>query len=133
MNNSALSKESQFAPLDPDRIIYEDDYAVAFYDRYPVSPGHTLVVAKQVSESIFDLPVEIQCRIWHAVAETRDILHQRHIPVGYNIGMNDGSAAGQTVNHAHIHIIPRFDGDQLDPRGGIRLIFPDKARYWDEE
>ncbi len=54
-------------------------------------------------------------------------------PDGYNIGINDGSAAGQTVPHLHIHLIPRFDGDQADPRGGVRWIFPDKANYWDKK
>ena len=131
MNVLGLPPESSFAPLEPERVIYEDDYAVAFYDRYPVSPGHALVVAKRVSISVFDLPIEIQCHLWKAVDEARDILRQRHGPDGYNIGLNDGPAAGQTINHAHIHIIPRYKGDQADPRGGVRWIFPEKAKYWD--
>lgn len=54
------------------------------------------------------------------------------VPDGFNIGINDGAAAGQTVMHLHIHLIPRYDGDQPDPRGGVRWIFPDKAAYWDK-
>jgi diadenosine tetraphosphate (Ap4A) HIT family hydrolase len=61
----------------------------------------------------------------------RDLLQQRHQPNGFNIGLNDGPAAGQTINHAHIHVIPRYEGDQADPRGGMRWIFPEKARYWE--
>jgi diadenosine tetraphosphate (Ap4A) HIT family hydrolase len=121
---------SPFYPLAPDRIIYEDDATVAFADAYPVSPGHTLVVARQVTRSLFELSPESQAALWRTVAEVRRILQARHKPDGFNIGVNDGPAAGQTIAHAHIHLIPRYAGDQADPRGGIRHIFPDKAAYW---
>lgn len=127
----ALPAESPFAPLEPERIIYEDDHAIAFYDRYPVSPGHALVMAKQVTASLYDLPPEIQTALWQAVATVRDLLQQRHQPDAFNIGLNDGPAAGQTINHAHIHVMPRYRGDREDPRGGVRWIFPEKARYWE--
>jgi diadenosine tetraphosphate (Ap4A) HIT family hydrolase len=127
---SGLLPESAFAPVELERILYEDADTIAFYDRYPVSPGHTLVVAKTVTASLFDLPPETQAALWRTVATMRDLLQQRHQPNGFNIGLNDGPAAGQTINHAHIHVIPRYTGDQPDPRGGVRWIFPEKARYW---
>lgn len=123
---------SPFLPLESERIIYEDRDTIAFYDWYPVSPGHALVIAKQVTASVFELPLETQTALWRAVAKVRDLLQERHQPDAFNIGLNDGPAAGQTIQHAHIHIIPRYAGDQTDPRGGIRWIFPDKARYWEE-
>ena len=127
----SLSSDSPFAPLEPDRIIYEDGDTIAFYDRYPVSPGHALVIAKTVTASLYDLPSETQGALWQTVGIVRKLLHARHQPAGFNIGLNDGLAAGQTIHHAHIHIIPRYPGDQPDPRGGVRWIFPEKARYWD--
>lgn len=124
------SSSSPFAPLEPDRIIYEDAETLAFYDRYPISPGHALVIAKTVTASLYDLPPETQVALWQAVATVRQLLQQRHKPAAFNIGVNDGAAAGQTIAHAHIHLIPRYEGDQEDPRGGVRWIFPEKAKYW---
>lgn len=131
-SDSPLDKQSPFAPIEEGRVVFETDGVIAFYDRYPVSLGHTLVVAKQCTPSLFDLSEDMQTRVWRAVAVVRDRLRAAHQPDGFNIGLNDGAAAGQTVAHAHIHIIPRYTGDQPDPRGGIRWIVPDKARYWDE-
>ena len=121
---------SPFAPLDPGLIIMQNDYAVAFFDRYPVSEGHALIVPKKVLASMYDLPKAWQTELWSASGEVRSILSDWYAPDAFNIGINDGPAAGQTVMHAHIHVIPRYTGDQPDPRGGIRKIFPDKADYW---
>ena len=104
---------------------------MAFYDAYPVSTGHTLVVPEEYVASIFELPVDRQADLWAVVADVREILRQRHSPNGFNIGINDGTAAGQTISHAHIHIIPRYRDDVPDPRGGIRWVIPEKANYWD--
>ena len=125
-----LPPESPFSPLNPDRIVFENDHVVAFYDGFPVSSGHTLVVSKHVTPSLFDLPEAEQAALWQAVAQVRALLQTKHNPTAFNIGLNDGEAAGQTMPHAHIHIIPRYTGDQPDPRGGIRHIFPHKAKYW---
>lgn len=130
---NGLPSHSPFYPLDQDRVVYEDECVIAFYDCYPVSPGHTLLVAKQVTASHFDLSPDIRQHVWAAVEKVRDFLHQQHHPNGFNIGLNDGTAAGQTILHAHIHIIPRYEGDQIDPRGGVRWIFPEKANYWEEQ
>lgn len=121
---------SPFAPIAAERIVYEDDDTMAFYDRYPLSPGHTLIVSKHVTASFFTLSPQQQATVWRAVAEIRRLLQERHAPDGFNVGLNDGPVAGQTMAHAHIHLIPRYQGDQPDPRGGIRWIFPEKAKYW---
>lgn len=126
----SLPESSPFHPLDPSRVVYEDEHAIAFYDGFPVSPGHTLVVSRQVTVSIFDLADVHLAALWQAVAIVREILLQKHHPDAINIGINDGPAAGQTIDHAHIHLIPRYAGDVPDPRGGVRWIFPEKARYW---
>ena len=125
-----LPEDSPFYPLEPERILWETDTTVAFSDRYPISPGHALVVSKVVSMSLFDLSAAHQAELWATVAQVRALLQRERNPAGFNIGLNDGLAAGQTIAHAHIHIIPRYQGDQHDPRGGVRWIFPDKAQYW---
>jgi diadenosine tetraphosphate (Ap4A) HIT family hydrolase len=104
---------------------------VAFLDGFPLTPGHTLVIPKQHVASLFDLPEEQQASIWLLVAQVRETLNAEYHPDGFTIGINDGSAAGQTIMHAHVHVIPRRHGDIPDPKGGIRWIFPDKARYWE--
>ncbi len=113
-------------------VIPKSHHAVAIRDRYPVSRGHTLVVPKDHVKSLFDLSSEAQADLWHLVAKVRSDLQSKHNPDGFNIGLNDGRAAGQTVEHAHVHIIPRFDGDAADPRGGIRWVLPKCAAYWDQ-
>jgi diadenosine tetraphosphate (Ap4A) HIT family hydrolase len=119
--------------MDPARMVHHLNRCLAFYDAYPVSPGHTLVVPAEFVASIFDLPEERQADLWEVVAEVREILRQRHQPDGFTVGINDGPAAGQTIHHAHIHIIPRYKGDVPDPRGGIRWVIPEKAIYWKDQ
>jgi len=125
-----LSKESPFYPLEPDRIILKNENCVAFYDRFPVNEGHALVIPCQPVASLYDLEDNIQAELWDMVRQVRIILKEKFNPDGFNIGINDGAAAGQTMPHIHIHIIPRYNGDTEDPRGGIRWIFPKKAKYW---
>jgi diadenosine tetraphosphate (Ap4A) HIT family hydrolase len=125
-----LTHDSAFYPIAPERMLLETRQCVAFLDTTPVAKGHTLVVAKTVTASLFDLPAEVQAELWETVRRVREMLIERFRPDGFNIGVNDGAAAGQTVPHAHIHIIPRFLSDVADPRGGIRWIIPTKARYW---
>ncbi|MBN2783448.1 MAG: HIT family protein [Pontiellaceae bacterium] len=125
-----LLSDSPFAPIDPGQVILQNEYAVAFYDRFPVSEGHALVVPKRVVPSLYELPKAWQSEMWNAVRDVRTTLGDWYAPNAYNIGINDGAAAGQTIPHVHIHVIPRYTGDRPDPRGGIRWIFPDKAKYW---
>lgn len=115
----------------PDRLTAETPDVIALPDRYPVSPGHTLVVPRAHVASVFDLPADTQAEGWRMVTEVRARLEQEHRPDGFNIGVNDGVAAGQTVAHAHVHVIPRFEGDVADPRGGVRWVVPERAPYWE--
>jgi diadenosine tetraphosphate (Ap4A) HIT family hydrolase len=119
-----------FCNPDPGRIYAENDAAIAFPDAYPISEGHTLIVPKRHVASLFDLSEAEQAAVWQLVAQVRAKLWHDLNPDGYNIGINDGPAAGQTILHAHIHVIPRRKGDSPDPRGGVRWIKPEKARYW---
>jgi len=90
------------------------------------------VVSQTHVGSIYELPVSGHKAIWDLVRTVREHLLARLRPDGFNIGFNDGLAAGQTVEHAHIHVIPRQVSDVLDPRGGIRWVIPDRAPYWKE-
>jgi diadenosine tetraphosphate (Ap4A) HIT family hydrolase len=89
-----------------------------------------LVVPTRHEGSFFALSREEQDDIWRLVAEVRNDLRDRLSPEGFNVGVNDGTVAGQTVDHAHVHVIPRFTGDVRDPRGGVRWVLPERAAYW---
>jgi diadenosine tetraphosphate (Ap4A) HIT family hydrolase len=79
---------------------------------------------------VFELREDELLQLWRQVSAVRRMLAEKHRSAGFNIGVNDGKAAGQTVGHAHIHVVPRYEGDVPDPRGGIRWIIPAKAKYW---
>jgi diadenosine tetraphosphate (Ap4A) HIT family hydrolase len=119
-----------FCHLAVDRIWLQTDVAVAFLDKFPVSPGHTLIIPEHHVGALMELPENDLTEIWSLVAHVRTLLLEKYKPDGFNIGINEGVAAGQTVPHAHIHIIPRFKGDVPDPRGGIRWVLPARAKYW---
>jgi diadenosine tetraphosphate (Ap4A) HIT family hydrolase len=95
-----------------------------------VSPGHTLLIPKRHTGSFFDLSEQERSGLLALLDRAKLVLDEEFQPQGYNIGVNDGAAAGQTVPHLHVHLIPRFDGDLPDPRGGVRWVLPDKAKYW---
>ena len=122
-----------FCYVENSRISLENDSAVAILDSFPVAEGHVLVVPKRHVASVFDLPDEEQAALWKLVALVRGKLASELKPDGFNVGVNDGPAAGQTVLHAHVHVIPRRKGDVADPRGGVRWVLPAKAPYWVEE
>ena len=122
-----------FCQLDATRIWISNKCGMAFRDGFPISPGHTLIVPRQHVASFFDLPTGIQQSLWELVAIVRANLMEEFHPDGFNVGLNDGQAAGQTVMHAHIHVIPRYKGDATDPRGGVRWIIPSKAAYWKQD
>ena len=107
-----------------------NEFAVALYDKYPVSPGHALIVPRKHIADLLTLSWEEQTAIWSLVVPVQQNIEKDHSPDGYNIGINIGEAGGQTVPHAHLHVIPRYSGDVQDPRGGIRWIIPPKAAYW---
>lgn len=120
-----------FCDIREERIVAKARHALAVEDQHPVSRGHTLVVPKVHTETLFTQSTYIQADVWSLVARVRSKLQSRFNPDGFNVGLNDGQAAGQTMEHAHIHIIPRFDDDVADPRGGIRWVLPKRAAYWD--
>ncbi|BEH08886.1 HIT family protein [Geobacter sulfurreducens subsp. ethanolicus] len=129
--DNTRQRACSFCNLDNSRIIQANTHAIAIFDGYPVSPGHCLIIPKRHIASFFEATREEQTAILDLLAEMRVVLQKGHNPDGFNIGINDGSAAGQTVMHLHIHLIPRYAGDMPDPRGGVRWIFPDKAAYWE--
>jgi len=119
-----------FCESDIEGVWLQKAIGLVLWSAFPVTEGHTLVVPRVHVARIYELPPEEQAALWTLVGEARQQLQDRLHPDGFHIGVNDGTAAGQTVPHAHIHIIPRRDGDVADPRGGVRWVIPDKARYW---
>jgi diadenosine tetraphosphate (Ap4A) HIT family hydrolase len=117
---------------DSDRVFHRDGLVAALWDGYPVSPGHALVVPRRHVAGWFDATPDEQAAILHGIEIARAAILERYKPDGFNIGINVGEAAGQTVFHLHAHLIPRYTGDVPDPRGGVRHVVPSKARYWDD-
>ena len=115
--------------IDEDRIIYQDSTWIAILDNYPVSKGHTLLIPKRHCETYFDLNfIELES-VGVTIGVIKRLLDTKYKPDGYNIGINCGETAGQTVMHCHIHIIPRYNGDCENPRGGVRGVIPEKQHY----
>ncbi len=125
-----MNNDCPFCTLPTDRIISESDYTLTIRDGFPVSEGHTLIIPKRHIQSFFELQAIEKAAVLQALDEAKEALDKEFSPDGYNIGINDGEAAGQTVMHLHVHLIPRYKGDTEDPRGGVRWIFPEKAKYW---
>ena len=119
-----------FCTLDAERIVLANELAAVIRDAFPVSPGHTLIIPKRHVGSFFDVTGDERKAMLALLDSAKLGLDAAFHPDGYNVGINDGAAAGQTVLHLHLHLIPRYDGDSEDPRGGVRWIFPDKAKYW---
>lgn len=119
-----------FCSITKDHVLLENDSGFLISDGFPVSPGHSLIIPRDHYADFFEIPETVRTDLFRLVDEGKRMLGSSLDADGYNIGINSGLAAGQTVPHLHIHLIPRFSGDQEDPRGGIRWIFPDKARYW---
>jgi len=120
-------KPCPFCVLDPARILAEDELTVVYKDGFPVSPGHTVIIPRRHFPTLFEATEAEQIALLKALNLAKVILDERHQPDGYNIGINQGR---QSVPHLHIHIIPRYTGDKEDPRGGVRWILPEKAKYW---
>lgn len=104
---------------------------LAVRDAFPLTEGHTLIVPRRHVASVFELTAEELADLWKLLVEVRFSLVEQFHPDAFNIGLNDGEAAGQTIPHAHIHVVPRYRGDVIDPRGGVRWIIPQKAAYWE--
>lgn len=119
-----------FCQIPPERIVAANDLAFVIRDGYPISPGHTLVIPRRHVGSFFDISEAERAAMLRLLDQAREGLAAEHRPDGWNIGINDGPAAGQTVPHLHLHLIPRYAGDREDPRGGVRWIIAEKADYW---
>ena len=122
-----------FCRIQPDMILAENDLAFLVADNYPISPGHVLVIPKRHVASFFETTAGEESALFELVRLAHKRLSEDYHPDGFNVGINDGPAAGQTVMHLHIHVIPRYRGDRPDPRGGVRWIKPEKADYWSGE
>jgi ATP adenylyltransferase len=116
-------------PTPKRELLSESATVYAMLDQYPVSPGHALIIPKNHMSSYFDLPDRVRTACWLMVARVQTILSQRFRPEGFNIGINVGVAAGQTVPHVHIHLIPRYPGDAPNPVGGVRNVIPGQGDY----
>jgi ATP adenylyltransferase len=110
-------------------LLTETDTCYAILDKYPVTPGHALVIPKSHLSDYFDLPAPLKADLWRMVDRVKQLLSERFRPHGFNVGINVGTAAGQTIPHVHIHVIPRYWGDVENPRGGVRGVIPAKQNY----
>ena len=119
---------------DPDhpRIIAQNDHAIMIRDGFPVSPGHSLIIPKRHVGSYFKTTNDEKSCLQALLEQAKTQLDLEFSPAAYNVGINDGPAAGQTVPHCHIHLIPRYDEAGKDPRGGVRWVVAEKADYWSE-
>jgi diadenosine tetraphosphate (Ap4A) HIT family hydrolase len=126
----ASDKICPFCTLPESRIVKSNDNALIIRDGYPISEGHTLIIPKRHVGSFFQITERERSSLLKLLDYAKSVLDAEFKPDGYNIGINDGAVAGQTVSHLHIHLIPRYVGDMSDPRGGVRWIIPDKADYW---
>ncbi|WP_328591536.1 HIT family protein [Methylotetracoccus oryzae] len=122
-----------FCALKADRVVFENELALAIADGFPVSPGHMLILTRRHLGSFFESSEEERMSLLSLLWRAQAHLDEHYRPDGYNVGINDGTPAGQTIPHLHIHLIPRYRGDQHDPRGGVRWVIPEKADYWAEK
>ena len=111
-------------------ILAQNELAVIIRDTKPVSDGHSLIIPRRHVSSFFDTSPEERMALMDLLDLTKEDLDRKFSPDDYNVGINDGPLAGQSIPHLHIHLIPRYRGDKDDPRGGVRWIITDKAKYW---
>jgi len=124
------SKPCPFCTLSSERIVDESKHAFWIYDSFPVSEGHSLIITKRHADSFFEITQDERLAMLELLDKAKTVVEKAFKPDGFNIGINDGPAAGQTVSHLHLHLIPRYTGDIKDARGGVRWVIPDKADYW---
>lgn len=109
--------------------LLENDLGFVIYDGFPVSKGHCLVVPHRVYSDYFDSTEDEINGLQKLVIEIKELLDREYKPDGYNVGINCGEVSGQTIPHVHIHVIPRYEGDMDNPRGGVRGVIPSKQKY----
>lgn len=110
-------------------VIHENEYVFSIYDSFPVNKGHVLIITKRHVEQYFDLVSNEKKAIDQEILFLKDLLDNKYKPDGYNIGINNGRSAGQTIFHLHVHLIPRYVGDVFDPQGGVRGVIPSRQKY----
>ena len=118
-----------FSSIPEERVLFRSAYFFLIYDRYPVSPGHLLIISNKLKKDLFELSPDELKALPDMILKAKEIIDPVHQPDGYNIGMNCGEAAGQTVMHFHCHIIPRYNGDMQNPRGGVRHSVEGRGYY----
>ena len=124
-----MAKECPFCGVSEAEVVWSSELAFAIRDRYPVTDGHTLVIPRRHVGTYFEATAQEQAELWRGVEEVKAELDASLSPDGFNVGFNVGAAAGQTVMHLHVHVIPRRSGDVDDPRGGVRHVIPGKGNY----
>jgi len=127
----ALSKDCKYCDSQyqsSSRVVLENKHWIGNFDNHPVSPGHIKLVCRKHRNSFEELSSEEIIAFLDILREGKVLITKKYTPDGWNIGINDGEAAGQTVFHLHIHLIPRYKGDVEDPTGGVRTILP-KGNY----
>ena len=127
--NASPDKSCPFCLLPAARILTANDLAVSLEDAFAVSPGHTLIIPRRHVSSFFELRPDEVTAIMELVFLERKHIDRSRKPQGYNVGINIGVPAGQTVMHAHVHLIPRYSGDVEVPAGGVRHVIPGKGFY----
>ena len=114
---------------DKEKVVFENELAFSVYDGFPVNEGHMLFMTKRHVKDFFETTQEERQAIFELVDKAKVMLDEKYHPDGYNIGMNCGIAAGQSVMHIHVHLIPRYNGDVENPRGGVRGVIPKNQNY----
>lgn len=128
--NKSEQNSCLFCAPDKEReLVTESATVYAILDKFPVLRGHTLIIPKQHVADYFDLSERTKTACWLVVDRVKMLLAQRYSPDGFNVGINVGQAAGQTIPHVHIHVIPRYTGDVINPTGGVRQVIPGKGNY----
>jgi len=122
-----MNKKCPFCNLD--KYVFSNELAFARYDLYPVNKGHLLIIPFRHFDNYFEATPEEKVALMALIDQGKTLIDEKHSPDGYNIGINVGMAAGQTVMHLHIHLIPRYIGDMPDPKGGVRGVIPEKQSY----
>lgn len=109
--------------------ILENNLSYAIFDKFPVGLGHMLFIPKRHVSNFFELTEEERNSIFKLIEEGKKLIEKKYLPDGYNIGINIGEDAGQSVMHVHVHLIPRYRGDMENPKGGVRGVIPEKMKY----
>lgn len=121
---------SVFSDIPNEKVLYQSKYFFIIEDGFPVSPGHLLIISNQQKRDYFELDKNEKNELPMLIDKAKKVIEEKYSPDGYNIGINCGEAAGQTVMHFHCHVIPRYEGDMDEPRGGVRHCVFGKGYYY---